>query len=45
MVPLLGRAPEQLTCVDITPSQLELTRFRLAALAELSRDDYLGLLG
>lgn len=45
VVPLLAGAPEILTCVDVSPAQLELTRFRLAALAELEREEYLGLLG
>ena len=45
IVPLLARQPDKLTCVDISPIQLELTRFRLAAAANLELDDYLGLLG
>ena len=45
VIPLLARAPERLTCVDISAAQLALTRFRLAAVAELEREDYLGLLG
>jgi S-adenosylmethionine-diacylglycerol 3-amino-3-carboxypropyl transferase len=45
VVPLLAGAPETLTCVDVSPAQLELTRFRLAAVAEVEREEYLGLLG
>lgn len=45
VIPLLARQPGKLICVDISPIQLELTRFRLAAAANLELDDYLGLLG
>lgn len=45
VLPLLARAPRQLTCVDISLPQLHLTELRLAAARELSHAEYLGLFG
>ena len=45
VIPLLARSPKKLTCIDISPLQLTLTRMRIAAIAELDLAEYLGLLG
>jgi S-adenosylmethionine-diacylglycerol 3-amino-3-carboxypropyl transferase len=45
VVPLLGREPRRLTCVDISDAQLALTELRVAALKVLAREEYLGFLG
>jgi S-adenosylmethionine-diacylglycerol 3-amino-3-carboxypropyl transferase len=45
IVPLLARKPRRLTCVDINPLQLALTRLRLTALRHMEHDEYTGFLG
>ena len=45
VLPLLARAPKQLTCVDILDVQLWLTEMRLEALRALEHADYLAFLG
>lgn len=45
VVPLLSRAPKQLTCVDISSPQLALTELRIAALRALGHDEYVSFLG
>jgi S-adenosylmethionine-diacylglycerol 3-amino-3-carboxypropyl transferase len=45
VVPLLARRPGVLTCVDVSDVQLGLTELRIAALRELEREEYAGLLG
>jgi S-adenosylmethionine-diacylglycerol 3-amino-3-carboxypropyl transferase len=45
VVPLLAREPRLLTCVDVSPAQLSLTRLRLAAVRALDHESYLALLG
>ncbi|BCQ55707.1 DUF3419 family protein [Burkholderia gladioli] len=45
IVPLLARAPSKLTCVDISPEQLAITRLRIALLRRVDRDVYCQFLG
>jgi S-adenosylmethionine-diacylglycerol 3-amino-3-carboxypropyl transferase len=45
IVPLLARAPRKLTCVDINPDQLAVTRLRIALLHKVDRDVYCKFLG
>ncbi len=45
VVPLLARAPRKLTCVDISPDQLAVTRLRIALLRQVDRDIYCQFLG
>ncbi|UVS84036.1 DUF3419 family protein [Burkholderia glumae] len=45
IVPLLARAPRKLTCVDISPAQLAVTRLRIALLRQVERDEYCRFLG
>ncbi|RKP52555.1 DUF3419 family protein [Trinickia fusca] len=45
IVPLLARAPRKLTCVDISPDQLAVTRLRIALLRQVDRDVYCQFLG
>lgn len=45
IVPLLARGPKKLTCVDISPEQLAVTRLRIALLRRVDRDVYCQFLG
>lgn len=45
IVPLLAREPRKLTCVDISPDQLAVTRLRIALLRQVDRDVYCQFLG
>ncbi|HYO72038.1 MAG TPA: DUF3419 family protein [Archangium sp.] len=45
VIPLLARSPANVTCIDISDTQLALTELRIAALKALEHPDYLGLLG
>jgi S-adenosylmethionine-diacylglycerol 3-amino-3-carboxypropyl transferase len=45
VVPLAARAPERLTCLDVSADQLALTELRVAATRELSRAEYLRFMG
>ncbi|RKH65861.1 DUF3419 family protein [Corallococcus llansteffanensis] len=45
VIPLLARGPRELSCVDISDTQLALTELRVCALRTLEHPEYLGLLG
>lgn len=45
IVPLLAKAPKKLTCIDINPAQLAITRLRIALLRCVDRDVYCQFLG
>lgn len=45
IVPLLAKAPRKLTCVDINPDQLAVTRLRIELLRRMDRDLYCQFLG
>lgn len=45
ILPLLARSPRKLTCVDINPEQLAVTRLRIALLRKVDRDQFCSFLG
>lgn len=45
LIPLLARAPDRLRLFDIQAKQIALTELRLAALRDLEREEFIGLLG
>lgn len=45
VIPLLAKAPEAITCVDLSETQLSLVRLRMAALRSLEYDQFLQFFG
>lgn len=45
ILPLVARAPRKLTCVDINPEQLAVTRLRIALLHKVDRNQFCAFLG
>lgn len=45
ILPLLAKAPRQLTCIDVSESQLYLTELRILSVCELSHTEFLAFWG